>query len=333
MTNGAQPVTLTVAPMGPAGPQGPQGPGGPQGPQGNQGPVGPQGPQGVAGPPGGLGEAPTDGSAYGRKSAAWSAVMPLGNIGSGVDLNTITATGVYFCGFSNCTNGPTVGGQWYLDVVDHSTPGYLMQRATSLKQDATQYQRTMVAGTWSPWQVNGPGAPGAGKLIFASATTLAFQPYNGNQVKIAGQWVPFSSATQATNSAAFINGVSGSLAPNTTYFVYVFNSNGTVVIDFSTTTHGTSTAAGNVGTEVKAGDESRSLIGMIRTTATGGFNDNFQQRFVASWFNRAWKAFEVNFNNISTTSTTDTVLSTNMAEAVSWLGDSLSSRPFAAKPR
>ena len=74
---------------GPTGPQGPQGntgatgATGPQGPQGNPGPTGstgPQGPAGATGPQGPAGpvpEAPTDGQAYGRKSAAWTPVLPL----------------------------------------------------------------------------------------------------------------------------------------------------------------------------------------------------------------------------------------------------------------
>jgi len=67
--------------VGPAGPQGPQGetgevgPQGVQGPIGNTGPQGPQGIQGVQGPAGGIGEAPTDGKTYGRKSSTWSEVV------------------------------------------------------------------------------------------------------------------------------------------------------------------------------------------------------------------------------------------------------------------
>jgi Collagen triple helix repeat (20 copies) len=74
----------TAGAEGPPGPQGPPGLPGPQGPigvpgnDGAPGATGPQGPKGdkgdtgPAGPAGGLPDAPSDGTAYARKSAAWS---------------------------------------------------------------------------------------------------------------------------------------------------------------------------------------------------------------------------------------------------------------------
>jgi len=99
IANGVQGPTGDVGPQGPAGPQGPKGdagaigpqgpqgadgagaigPQGPQGPQGATGATGPQGPKGdtgATGPQGpigpGIAEAPTDGTAYARKNAAWA---------------------------------------------------------------------------------------------------------------------------------------------------------------------------------------------------------------------------------------------------------------------
>lgn len=75
-------VAVAGGPQGPAGPAGPQGDPGPTGPTGapgTPGATGPQGPQGVAGPTGpqgpagtGFPDAPNDGTAYARKSAAWA---------------------------------------------------------------------------------------------------------------------------------------------------------------------------------------------------------------------------------------------------------------------
>lgn len=59
------------------GPPGPSGPPGPVGPQGVVGPPGPQGPIGPIGPTGGITDAVSDGSTYGRLNAAWSKVLPI----------------------------------------------------------------------------------------------------------------------------------------------------------------------------------------------------------------------------------------------------------------
>ena len=75
------------------------------------------------------------------------------------------------------------------------------------------------------------------------------------------------------------------IAANTLYYVYAFNNSGTVTADYSTTGHATSTTAGNVGTEIKSGDDTRTLIGMIRTGASG-FLNTADFRGVISWFNR-----------------------------------------------
>jgi hypothetical protein len=56
--------------------------------------------------------------------------------------------------------------------------------------------------------------------------------------------------------------------------------------DFSTTGHSPSGTAGNVGTEIKNGDDTRSLIGMVRTNSSAQFQDDPQNRFVLNWFNR-----------------------------------------------
>jgi hypothetical protein len=70
-------ITGDTGAVGPQGPQGVVGPQGAVGPQGNPGPTGPQGPQGV---PGAIPEAPSDGTLYGRKNAAWAAVLAGGEV-------------------------------------------------------------------------------------------------------------------------------------------------------------------------------------------------------------------------------------------------------------
>ena len=76
-----------TGPAGPAGPTGPTGSMGTQGPKGDTGATGPPGPQGPpgTGQGGGIADAPSDGTTYGRNNAAWINVATL------AALNALTA--------------------------------------------------------------------------------------------------------------------------------------------------------------------------------------------------------------------------------------------------
>jgi len=138
----------------------------------------------------------------------------------------------------------------------------------------------------------GVGAPAAfavgGQLSYVSATALSFGPKNGGYTIINGAALPIPAAgiVGLANTGVYVNGVAGqNLAASTLYYVYAFNNSGVITADFSTTGHATSSTPGNVGTEIKSGDDTRSLIGMIRTNASSQFVDSAIQRFVRSWFN------------------------------------------------
>jgi hypothetical protein len=79
-------------------------------------------------------------------------------IASGVDLNTITSPGTYYCqGNGVNANSPTGGstGQWYLEVLVYSASGsgWLMQRATDLGGTTEKaYVRTLVNSVWGTWK-------------------------------------------------------------------------------------------------------------------------------------------------------------------------------------
>jgi hypothetical protein len=169
-------------------------------------------------------------------------------------------------------------------------------------------------------------AQAAGRLTFGNNSQISFVPFNGNGIKINGAVYFLSAALNASNTNTFINGTSGgSLAASTTYYVYVFNNSGTLTIDFSTTGHATSTntGIGNVGTEIKNGDDTRSLIGMVRTTAAAQFADSLNQRFVLSWFNRQQKDSSISTANSNTTSTTTAVMTTNKLEMLNWANEAV----------
>lgn len=139
-----------------------------------------------------------------------------------------------------------------------------------------------------------PGAAAAavkfgGQLRYSSATALSFAPYKGNYLALNGAQVaiPSSGIVGLANTNVFVNAVAAqNLVASTLYYVYAFSNAGVLTADFSTTGHATSAAIGNVGTEIKSGDDTRSLIGMIYTTVASQFADSPTQRFVRSWFNR-----------------------------------------------
>ena len=139
------------------------------------------------------------------------------------------------------------------------------------------------------------GAPGAvgpqgpagyvaghsGRLIWASNTTLLFQPWNGDVIKINGAYYQIPAAGITIPNTA--------LAANTTYLVGLTFSGGVLTPFFyaNPSSHAPSTTAGNVGVEIIAGNDSYSVIGMVRTNASIQFVDTLAFRGVISWFNQA----------------------------------------------
>lgn len=121
--------------------------------------------------------------------------------------------------------------------------------------------------------------------------SVQFVPYKGDLIKINGliYHIPAAGIT-AVATSCFVNGVTGALTAGGTYFVYVFNNGGVLALDFSLTGHVASTTGGNVGTEIKSGDDTRTLVGIVRTSGTApssnSFSNDVASRLVRPWFNR-----------------------------------------------
>jgi hypothetical protein len=291
-------IALVTTPMGPPGPPGPPGPVGPQGLPGAQGPIGPQGApggQGSAGPVGPAG--PGGAQGYGGSSTT-SIFMATGAQTLTTQTNLAYKVGARIRVVSNGTPSNWMEGQ----VTAYDPAG----TALSFNCDTVNG-----GGTASDWnisitgQIGTQGAPGpqgpagnsgdassplGGRLSFVNTTTLQFKPYRGDRIKIAGTiWpIPAAGIVGLTKTNAFIDGVAGqTLVNGRLYFVYCFvNTGGVLTADFSTTGHTTSVATGNVGIEIKQGDETRSLIGLIYVASDGTFHDDTTFRYVRSWFNR-----------------------------------------------
>lgn len=148
-------------------------------------------------------------------------------------------------------------------------------------------------------------APECGRFDYASATAVTFTPFNGNQFKVNGnlKYIPSGGFSGGGNTSVYVNGVSGqNLASSTLYYAYGFDNSGTPTIDWSTTAYAVSTQKGNEGTLIKSGDNTRTLLGLVRTNGSSQFVSSATQRFVLSWFNKR----PVGLTNIFTASRNST---------------------------
>lgn len=144
---------------------------------------------------------------------------------------------------------------------------------------------------------------GAGQLQRSSSTQLILNPYKGNQIIFPSGYV-YTIGSSGLLSGSIsggcnLNGTgSSSLTAATLYYCYLWYNAGNPVLDFSATGHSTDTTT---GIEIKTGDATRVLVGMVYPQAGPIVVDTTTARLVASWHNRINKSF---LNNFSTTRTT-----------------------------
>ncbi|MCS6302381.1 MAG: hypothetical protein H8K07_01745 [Nitrospira sp.] len=115
-----------------------------------------------------------------------------------------------------------------------------------------------------------------GRFAYLGALVCRFDPYNGNRLLINGSIETIPSAGVSVDS--------GGLVSNTIYYAYMYMSSGVMTGEFSTTAPATDTTYGH---QIKTGDGTRTLVGLVRTNASSQFVDSVTQRFVASRFNQA----------------------------------------------
>lgn len=118
------------------------------------------------------------------------------------------------------------------------------------------------------------------RLVYVSATSIRLDPFGGDSIKIAGVVYQIPQAGVSISNAG--------LAANTLYYVYAYMNAGVMTLELSTTGWIWSILSTNIGVACKNGDNTRSLVGMIRTinTTPGQFADSATLRFVASFYNR-----------------------------------------------
>jgi hypothetical protein len=148
-----------------------------------------------------------------------------------------------------------------------------------------------------------------GVIKYVSATQLSFAPFQGVLIRINGvdYILPSGGIAGLSTTSVYVNGVAGqNLAASTLYRVYCFNNAGTLTADFSTTAHATSATPGNLGVEIKSGDDTRTFIGLIYTNASSQFADTPTTRYVRSWVNRRSITFSANASLGSTAAAAST---------------------------
>ena len=115
-------------------------------------------------------------------------------------------------------------------------------------------------------------------VLRVSSGNLTLLPLRGNLLTVNGLpcTVPDAGVTLPPTG----------LTTNTLYYIYATAAAGAInALVASTTGHSTSTTAGNKGTEIMTGDDTKSLVGMVFIPATVAFYDNQSNRLVRSWFN------------------------------------------------
>lgn len=119
------------------------------------------------------------------------------------------------------------------------------------------------------------------RLNYVSSTSISMMPYQGNQLTINGTNYDIPQAGVALANTG--------LVATTLYFVYAFMSSGVMTLEASATGHSTDATAINYGVEIKTGDSSRTLIGMVYTGAgTPGIftSPSSLNQTLLNWFNQ-----------------------------------------------
>lgn len=150
------------------------------------------------------------------------------------------------------------------------------------------------------------GAHGQCRFVFVSSAECRLMPHNGD-----GLIIDDRQCRIPMNGVAI---TSTGLAANTLYRIYAYGIAGAVLLEASTTAHSRHTN----GIQIKTGDPTRTLVGMVYLTSAGQFLDSTAGRCVASWFNRG--ARPVYENATTSVGAGDTALGAGV-QMLCWAGE------------
>jgi len=148
---------------------------------------------------------------------------------------------------------------------------------------------------------NSLSANGQCRLIVGSPTTAFLKPSDGNILRINGavQHVPSAGVSLSTTG----------LTANQLYYVYAAMSGTTMIMEASATGHVTSAAD---GTEVKSGDASRALVGMMVPNSSLQLISNNNNLALLSYFSRKEVCLQPQIQNAQLATSSPTELNTNL---------------------
>lgn len=151
--------------------------------------------------------------------------------------------------------------------------------------------------------------------LVKDGANIRLNPLDGNLLKVAGALCTIPDAGVALAPTG--------LAPSTNHYVYAVATAGVITsLEASTTAPVISTTAGNRGTMVKTGDESRTLVGLVRVAAGPAFVDSASQRLVLSYFNRRRREVSkaITGSDVTITNTVATYVTGMTVEFLTWGG-------------
>lgn len=160
------------------------------------------------------------------------------------------------------------------DIIAGTAADAVARLAVGANQTLLEADSTQTTGLiW----VNRPDF-GQAQLTYTDTTHVKLLPFNGNKLVVNG--------VVCTVPDAGVSYTISGLSSSTLYYVYAVATTGAISsIELSTTVPVASTTAGNKGTMIKTGDDTRSLVGMVRTDGSTLFANTDLKRFVRSWFN------------------------------------------------
>jgi hypothetical protein len=226
-------------------------------------------------------------------SGAFTTLSSTGNASIG---GTLTVTGSSTLGTTSV--GAITGSSTATFGAVQSTPVGSVTPATGA---FTTLSSTGAATFAGPLTVNSVpfAVVGQCRLSRFDATHLILRPYNGNMLKIAGQLYAIP--------AAGVQIANGTFSASTLYYIYALQTAGVISLENSATAHSTDNTAGNVGVEIKSGDNTRTLVGFVVTDGSSNFIDTDTNRWTLSWFNRQPKRLRNQFTASKSTVSTSFV--------------------------
>lgn len=187
---------------------------------------------------------------------------------------THTASSVNWVGVSGSISGSAV--TMYAQGSDTNVGISLVPKGTAYvyaPTPPTDDNSTKVATTAFVTSAVSSSTPMNCRLLRVNNSSITLWPWNGNYITINGIARKLVSSFPTLTSSGLVNG--------TKYYIYAYWNGSAIVLEASTTAYA---MYDPFGYEVKSGDITRTLVGMVYYTGSA-FSDNHTQRYVRTRYN------------------------------------------------